>query len=194
MGSLVIKGHGTVGAANTFTGGTTIDSGTLDLVAGAGGSGPINFASGSIGDALQLNNASVWETVNGSNGVVGLTNARASVVGGADTIDFVRSTGNAARLYSTSGNWDLVNGSNGTVILNRAQTTVAGSDNAITFTGTSAATLNGGSDALPFQHGIGGQGTSTASARRSRCTSAHWTSPAGPCCRASPSMPPTLSH
>ena len=34
---------------------------------------------------------------------------------------------------------------------------MAGGSDAITFTGSSAATLSGGSDALSFQHGIGGQ-------------------------------------
>ncbi len=51
----------------------------------------------------------------------------------------------------------MVNGSNGTVILNSAQSTVAGSGDAINFTGSSTATLSGGSDALSFQQGIGGQ-------------------------------------
>jgi autotransporter-associated beta strand protein len=49
-GSLVMNGAGTVAlaATNTFTGGITINSGTVELAAaGAAGTGPIRFAIGS---------------------------------------------------------------------------------------------------------------------------------------------------
>ncbi len=53
IGGVIVAGAGivTLAAVNTFTGGVTIDQGTLDLaVAGAGGSGPVTFATGSSGD------------------------------------------------------------------------------------------------------------------------------------------------
>ncbi len=122
-----------------------------------GGADTVDFAAGSAGNAASLySTGGHWDTVNGSNGTVALNGAQASVVGGGDLVDFEGASGNAASLYSTAGALDTVNGSNGTVILNGAQSTVAGSSDAISFNGSSTATLNGGSDFLSFQHGIGG--------------------------------------
>ena len=75
-GSLILNGAGTLDltAANTFSGGTTIDQGTLELArAKAAGSGGIDFASSS-GEVEYAAGANLANTITG--------------FGGADNIDF----------------------------------------------------------------------------------------------------------
>jgi autotransporter-associated beta strand protein len=76
LGALVIAGGGTVdlGAANTFKGGVTIDSGVLELAnPNAGGTGGIDFATGSA-ELLYAAGANLANPISG--------------FGGSDAIDF----------------------------------------------------------------------------------------------------------
>ena len=77
-GSLILNGAGTLDltAANTFSGGTTIDQGTLELArASAGGSGGIDFASTS-GEVEYSAGANLANAISG--------------FGGSDKIDFAQ--------------------------------------------------------------------------------------------------------
>jgi autotransporter-associated beta strand protein len=91
-GSLVIGGAGTVdlAAANTFTGGVTIESGILELAnAGAAGSGGITFASSS-GEVQYAAGANLANTITGWSG--------------SDKIDFSTVTFTAGdRVVDTTG-------------------------------------------------------------------------------------------
>ncbi len=62
-----------------------------------------------FGDAASLySTGGKWDTVNGSNGVVGLTKAQASVIGGGDTVYLSGDLSDMASLYNTGGDWDSV--------------------------------------------------------------------------------------
>ncbi len=95
-----------------------------------------------------------WDTVNGSNGTVYLTNAQASVYGGGDTVDLEGASGNVASLYDTGGDWDTVNGSGGTIDLTDAQATVNGSgtiqvsSDSLLLLGTSGQSINDSGDEI----------------------------------------------
>jgi autotransporter-associated beta strand protein len=136
VGGIILNGAGTLelNAVNTFTGGVTIDSGTLDLaVAGAGGSGPVTFAAGSSGDVVEFNNAlGQCSNVFGSDGTVDLNLADVNLSGGGDTITSGRRS--SANLSNTNGDQDTFHGSFDTVGVNDAQVSVIGRSNTITAT------------------------------------------------------------
>ncbi len=139
----------------TASNGTAYLDGAQTVVAGGGNT--IDFAGGS-GDAVSLTGtANAWDWVNASNGTVYIDSAQTVVAGGGNSITFSGGSGDAVGLTGTANTCDWVTASNGTVDLNGAQAVVAGSSDTINFAGTSATVLNGGSDALSFQQGIGGQ-------------------------------------
>ena len=142
-GGVILNGPGTLelDAVNTFTGGVTIDSGTLDLaVAGAGGSGPVNFAPGSSGDVVEFNNAlGQWSDVFGSEGTVDLNLADVKISGGGDTITSGRRS--SANLSNTNGDWDTFHGSYDTVSVSAAQVSVIGRSDTILATAGSLVRL-----------------------------------------------------
>jgi hypothetical protein len=123
-GSLVVNGDGsvTLDAANTYTGGTTLDAGTLDLAsAGAGGSGAISFSTtnanvldigtfetgGTFANTLDNFAGSATLDLLGMNFAPGHTSATVintntlQVTNGTDTIDFTL-TGSIAPSYNVA--------------------------------------------------------------------------------------------
>ena len=86
--------------------------------------------------------------MNGSNGIVFLTNAQASVAGGGNGIIFAGTSGDVATLGGTAGAWDFVAGSNATLNLTSAQTTLTGGGDTID--------VNAGSGTIASLYGTGG--------------------------------------
>ena len=149
VGGVVLDGPGTLelDAVNSFTGGVTIHSGTLDLaIAGAGGYGPVTFAAGSLGDVVEFNNAlGLLGDVIGSSGTIDLNLANVDVSGGGDTI--ISGRRSSAILSNTNGDSDTFHGSHDTISLFGAQASVIGRSDTITATAGSLARLaNTGTD------------------------------------------------
>jgi Calpain family cysteine protease len=101
-----------------------------------GGGFSVTF--GSVqGTAADLHNTNgAWDTVSGSNGVVSLSNAKASVFGGGNSVNLDGSAGNVASLYKTGANWDWVAGNNGAVNLYSSLSSVSGGGNNVELYGT----------------------------------------------------------
>jgi hypothetical protein len=122
-------------ALASVPGQVVIDGGIFEMLAGSSVSVPIEFTGNPAG-TLELFSTSSTVDASGSNGVVDLTSAQASVDGGADTFHFESGTGNVATISGTAGVWDIVNGSNGAIDLMSAQTSVFGGADVITFSGS----------------------------------------------------------
>jgi hypothetical protein len=106
-----------VGAAVNFTGGGE----TVKFVSGANRAGLIDTGG-------------LWDTVEGSSGLVMLDDALASVVGGGDQVH-LDDAASVASLYNTGVNWDSVSGV-GNVYLTNAQTSVNGANLSVHFVGS----------------------------------------------------------
>jgi hypothetical protein len=125
----------------------TIYSGALDLaVAGAGGAGHVSFATGTVGDVVEFNNAlNLLSCVIGTRGTVDLNLADVYVAGGGDTINSGRRS--SAILTSTYGDQDTFHGSHDTVTVADAQASVIGRSDTIKATAGSLVRLaNTGTD------------------------------------------------
>jgi VCBS repeat-containing protein len=142
------------GAFNASSLGITI----YDSNSFTGGGETINFGAQAGNVAYIYDTAGDWDTVDGSEGTVGLTDAQTSVIGGGDTVDFNGASGNVATLENTDNAWDAVYGSNGTVYLISAQTAVIGGDDTVNFYSGSGnvATLENTDNAWDSVYGANG--------------------------------------
>ena len=85
-----------------------------------------------------FNTGAHFDTVTGSNGLIGLNKAVAVINGGGDAIVMDGSSSNYANLYNTAGKYDTVTGSNGRIGLNNAVAAISGGNELITLDGNSA--------------------------------------------------------
>jgi hypothetical protein len=152
--NLVKTASATVAADGTFSSPLTLSTTAVNVVqaqltdanGGTGASSPLMISladgltltfSASNGNVADIFNATAaGDTVNGANGTIVLSKAKAAINGGGDTIYTDGAATDAATLAGTAGAWDTLQGSNAALTLDGAQASVVGGNDSVQLDGS----------------------------------------------------------
>ena len=150
--------NGVIHGLVTQNGGVTTITKAPQYLAMGGGE-TIVFADSSGDTANLYDTGGGYDTVEGSNGTIGLNSVVAVVLGGGDKITLDGSPTDFADLYGTGTNYDTIVGSNGTIDLNSAVAAVMGGGDKIGFDGSSTDFANLYFTGAAYDTVVGSNGT-----------------------------------